>query len=500
MVEERTRCARVLIVDDEPKTLSISKDILALDGYEIETARDARQALEVFERAPFDAIVTDIRMPGMGGIDLLERIRERDQEVPVVILTGYATLETATRAVARGAFDYLFKPIDFEKLRATLRRAVERFRLVQENRRLLKELEAANAELARMNRDLQAEVAERTRELAIERDLLARIHAAVPAALAVLDAGGEILRANQSWEALSASEAALRRAISGDVAAIARGAAAPIRHRQVQVPARDPARGERALDISILPLTAARALVVIDDLTERVRLEEELLQAEKLSSLGILASGIVHDLSNPLTAILGTAQVLQAEVKGEHEADIQAIVNSAIYMREVCLGLTEFARRSRTGAPLAVDPSELAEKALAIARYAKKLVDVTIVRRFETGAPPVRATPNELLQVLVNLIVNAADAAPHGTIEVATARVGAERVAISVKDNGPGVPEAVRERLFEPFYTTKEPGKGTGLGLYICRRIVTRLQGAIRLETGPGGTTFTVELPAVRES
>jgi signal transduction histidine kinase len=492
---------RVLVVDDEPKALAISRDILAMDGFAVMTARDGREALKLFVRERPDAVITDIRMPDVGGLDLLEMIRAVDEDVPVIIVTGYATLETATKAVARGAFEYLFKPVDFDKLRATLRRALDRHRLVRENRRLLRELAEANARLGNVNVELKSEVAARTRELALERDLLAQIHAAVPVALAVVAAGrgepGEaaVLRANAAWERLGAAEGVLRAALAGEIALVAGGEC--VRDRRVAL---ESGGAGRVFEASILPLAGGRALVVAQDLTERSRLEEELVQAEKLSSLGMLAGGIVHDLSNPLSAVLGTAQLLEDEVGAALQGEVQAIITSARYMRAVCLGLNDFARRARPGEELPVDVNELCEKALALAGYAKKLIDVRLERRFEPGVPPVRANPNELLQVIVNLIVNAADAAPRGRIAVATRREAPDRVALAVTDDGPGIADSLRARIFEPFFTTKGPGKGTGLGLYISRRIVLRLGGEISLASRPGETTFTVVLPAVLDA
>ncbi len=211
---------RVLLCDDEPKTLVISKDILSLDGLDIDTAKDGREALEALFREGFGAyraIVTDIRMPNLGGIDLLEKIREHNEDVPVIILTGYGTLDTAAKAVQRGAFDYLLKPIDFDLLKKTIRRAIDRGKLVEENRRLVEELklsnaalEASRARLEAWSKALEDEVAARTRELASQRDLLENVIATMPTALAVLDGGLGVSSANGAYRRLFGAAAAER--------------------------------------------------------------------------------------------------------------------------------------------------------------------------------------------------------------------------------------------------------------------------------------------------
>ncbi|MGH7298493.1 MAG: hybrid sensor histidine kinase/response regulator, partial [Polyangiaceae bacterium] len=488
----------VLVVDDEARTLAVSSDILAIDGYRVSTASDGRDAIKLFMQDRPDAVVSDIRMPGVGGIDLLEMIREIDDDVPVIMLTGYATLETATRAVQKGAFDYLQKPIDFDKLRATLRRALERYRLVKENRRLIRELGAANVRLGAMNAQLHDEVVLRTRELEIERDLLAQVFSTVPTAISLMARGAsgrfEVVNANAAWLRLGTSANAVQAAFSADVEGAIAGLSCTVRGRRAVNGTRGDRASERVLDVTVLPIAGGRALFAVDDRTDEVRLEEELTQAEKLSSLGTLAGGIVHDLANPLSAVLGTAQLLEQDLDGKHQDEIGAIISAARYMREVCLGLNEFARRSRPGEVTLVDVSEVCGKALTLARYAKKLSDIEVETRLEPALPSVRAIASELLQVIVNLVVNAADAAPRGRVTVTTRKDGAgESVLIDVKDDGPGVPEALRQQIFEPFYTTKPVGKGTGLGLYIARRIVLRLGGELLLDPGPGpGACFTV--------
>ena len=489
---------RVLIVDDEPKTLLVMGDILLMAGYEVETARDGREALDRFERSHFDAIVTDIRMPGLGGIDLLEQIRRRNEDVPVILLTGYATLETATRGVARGAFDYLFKPIDFARLKQTLGCAVDRHLLVKENRRLIGELKGANERLEAWNARLEREVAARTRELAIERDLLEQIFAAIPSALALLNGKRALLSCNAAFSRLGKVGDVLLDALAEEIGEIAARRCEPVRHRVLTL--RAGPTEERSFRVSLFPLADARALVVADDVTEQLKLEDELVQVEKLSSLGTLASGIAHDLASPLSVVLGMAQLAQEELKtGPASESLASIVQAAQYMREVCGTLTEFARRARSREAEDVDLNQVAEKAARFASYSRRLTDVAIERRFDPARPLVRATAAEVLQVLVNLVVNAADATPQGgTITISTEGLEGGGARVAVRDTGAGIPEALRHRLFEPFFTTKPSGKGTGLGLYIVRRIVRRLGGEVTYESGSGGTTFVVTLPAAR--
>ena len=149
---------RALVVDDEHLTLEIISDILAKESYEVKTAFNCDNALELIEGDSFHVVLTDIRMPEKDGIDLLEKIRLFNPDMPVILMTGFASLETAMKAVQYGAFDYLTKPLDYDKLKSIIKHAIERYELLRENRRLLKELQELNA-------SLELKVRERNRDL-----------------------------------------------------------------------------------------------------------------------------------------------------------------------------------------------------------------------------------------------------------------------------------------------------------------------------------------------
>jgi signal transduction histidine kinase len=273
----------------------------------------------------------------------------------------------------------------------------------------------------------------------------------------------------------------------------------------------EPGNGaEWALRVSAIPIAGGRVLVVADDITDSVRVEDELVQVEKLLSLGTLAGGIVHDLASPLTAILGTAELLaDAADTADRRQGLEMIVQAANYMRDICRGLTEFSRRARKGETTAAKVAEVVQKAVAFAGYAKKLQGIEAKTDVDPGLPDVSGSGSELTQVLVNLIVNACDAMQGspavtpdpdtvrrgGRLEIRARRSG-RAVRIEVADTGPGIPADVQALIFAPFFTTKGAGKGTGLGLFTSRRIMKRLGGRLDYTTGPSGTTFVIEVPA----
>ncbi len=144
--------SRILVVDDEMSLRDLLSEVLSDDGYDVTTAATAEDALQLFAAAPFPLVITDIRMPGMSGIDLLTKVKAQNEETQVVIITSHASLDTAVTALREGAYDYLIKPFeDLDVISAVVNRALEKIRLVHENRELVKKLQASNQELEELN-------------------------------------------------------------------------------------------------------------------------------------------------------------------------------------------------------------------------------------------------------------------------------------------------------------------------------------------------------------
>jgi PAS domain S-box-containing protein len=254
-------------------------------------------------------------------------------------------------------------------------------------------------------------------------------------------------------------------------------------------------------------------VVVSRDVTERRALEQGLLRAQKMESIGRLAGGIAHDFNNVLTALIGHAEQLRAEPGDAAlvRAEIEEILSSAERAARLTRQLLAFARR-QVIAPEVIDPGRLV---LGLREMLRRLLgeSIALTIRIDPALGAVRADPGQLEQVLVNLVVNARDALPEGghvSLEAAnrtltaTAQVGSlpagAYVVLSVSDTGSGIDADTARHLFEPFYTTKG-GKGTGLGLATCYGIVTQAGGDICVTSDPlRGTRFDVVLPRVFEA
>jgi two-component system NtrC family sensor kinase len=253
---------------------------------------------------------------------------------------------------------------------------------------------------------------------------------------------------------------------------------------------------------------ALRIEALMRDVSERKRLEgqardlyHQLLQAEKLASLGQTVSGVAHELNNPLATILTWAERLAARpLDADLRRGVEAILAEAQRAARIVRNLLTFARKRHTTRTM-VDLNAVVRQTLALRTYEQRVNQITTIEALASGLPQVFADPHQIQQVLLNLVINAEQAmlAAHGrgTLVIRTWHdAEREAVVLEVSDDGPGVPEPVQAKIFDPFFTTKEVGKGTGLGLTVAYAIVQEHGGTIGVRSDPGrGATFTVTLP-----
>lgn len=228
--------------------------------------------------------------------------------------------------------------------------------------------------------------------------------------------------------------------------------------------------------------------------------QDQLIRSEKLAGVGRLAAGVAHEIGNPLSAILGLVELLQtgSMSRSDEGEFLTRIRNETERIHRIIRDLLDYARTRPIGSlpDQQADLEQVVEEAVALVAPQKDLRRVTIERRVFGGALKVRASAHELTQIVLNLLLNAADAvAGEGHILLELTRQD-DRIELAVSDSGPGIPSEVRDKLFEPFVTTKPVGKGTGLGLAVCHAIVDRLGGSIHGENLPKrGARFVVRLP-----
>ena len=235
------------------------------------------------------------------------------------------------------------------------------------------------------------------------------------------------------------------------------------------------------------------------DVTERKKMEEHLLVTDRLASIGELASGIAHELNNPLTGVIGFSELmLEKDVSNEIKEDIAIIHHEAVRAAEVVKNLLTFARRHEPSRQ-PVNINSTIASVLGLRAYEQKVNNIKVITRFDSDLPMIEADGFQLQQVFLNIILNAEyamqEANKGGILTITTERLK-DTVRISFADNGTGISEKNMKHIFDPFFTTKDVGSGTGLGLSICHGIVAEHEGKLYAQNGPdGGAAFIVELP-----
>jgi PAS domain S-box-containing protein len=518
---------RILIVEDECLiAFDLSRRLPRL-GYEVcDTVATGEDAVARAAALQPDLVLMDICLEGkMDGIEAANLIRQH-QRVPVVYLTANSDEKTLLRAKASHPATYLLKPFKERELQIGIDMALHNHRLRQELEEAREHLEQRVAErtdeLARVNDALRAEAEVRKRMEAQAReqaDFLCKARDAIY----VRDLDGVISYWNCSAarlygvppdEAIGQPAAALLGEAGGVDAAAAEHATREAGEWTGELSQR--CRDGRELVVESR-WTLMRGddgeprtiLVVNTDITERKQIGEQFLRAQRLESVGALASGIAHDLNNVFAPILMAAELLRDAPEGSRERIIEMIALPAQRGTGMVRQLLMFVR----GGDGVMHPVPLAHLAEEIRGLMRETLppSIRVAGDIDAGAGLVLGDPTQLHQVLLNLCVNARDAMPDGgelRIELAEAEVGEARarrhegiapgryVRLAVADTGTGMPPEVQAKIFEPFFTTKGEGKGTGLGLSTVIGIVRAHRGFVEVESEPGrGSRFHVYLP-----
>ena len=233
------------------------------------------------------------------------------------------------------------------------------------------------------------------------------------------------------------------------------------------------------------------------DITEQIILEQQLVRSQRMESIGTLAAGIAHEVGNPLTAISSLVQVIQRTSTDEFAKEKLELINSQVNrITRIIRELVDFSRPSLH----VVKPTNInriVKEALNIVQYGKKVKDITFTLDLDEHLPEIAAVPDQIVQVFINILMNAVDSLDErrGTITVQS-RKNEHAVEVMVHDTGKGIEPSALEKIFEPFYTTKTTGQGTGLGLWVSYGIVKSFGGDVFVESIPGkGSTFTVSFP-----
>ena len=239
-------------------------------------------------------------------------------------------------------------------------------------------------------------------------------------------------------------------------------------------------------------------MVIIEDITQRIQLEEQLQISEKMASIGLLAAGVAHEVNTPLTGISSFTQILleSAEPNDPKTKILEKIERQTFRAAKIVNGLLNLARPGRSDVSGSVDLNAVVSDVLALLEHQLTAGSVKVRREFSAEPVMVEGVEFKLQQVFLNLFLNARDAMPNGGWLGIRIRTDGEAAIVEVSDTGAGIAPESLPRIYDPFFTTKAPGQGTGLGLSITYAVIQEHHGAVKCDSEPGqGTRFTLTLP-----
>jgi PAS domain S-box-containing protein len=502
------RARRILVVEDDDDFAESLAGVLEAKGLQVclvRTAAGVAPALEGFD--PQVALV-DVRLGRASGLDVVAALKTRKAPVLTVVMTAYVATETAIEALRRGAYDYLIKPFEPGELFATLDRCFERIDLAAAHQEAEAARHRSDARLRALfdnSLDLVAVVDPQHAQLKFVSPSVGRLLGYVAESVAERDLSHFVHPEDRERILL-----ALQRWISAEP-----GGPTPV---ELRVKHLDGSwRWFELVGRSLLndPVIAG-VLVHGRDITERRAMEEQLRQAQRLEAVGQLTGGVAHDFNNLLAVIMGNLEILRRELRGasDHAQLVEGALHAAERGATLIRRLLAFSRR-QTLSPRPIDLNALVRDTLDLVRRALG-ARVQLETAFDADLWPCTVDAAQVETALLNLAINARDAMPAGgKVRISTRNVllagdletpadgtskgkgpGEPFVCIAVTDTGVGIPPEIRDRVFEPFFSTKAPGQGTGLGLSMVFGFVKQSNGQVRLVSEMGkGTTFSLYFP-----
>jgi two-component system, NtrC family, sensor kinase len=507
---------KVLVIDDEEGIRRVMSITLADAGYEVFTAEDGERGVDLFREKTPEIVITDIRMPGIDGLEVLKRIKETDPDKEVIVVTAYGEMETAVRALQLDASDFITKPINDDALWVALKRAKDRYTTRKDLRdytSLIEEKWLETAEKLAQTYNFQKNLIESSMDGIMACDRSCKLITFNRSMEQMLGYSKDEVIGHMPLEHFFASgePEKFRDKLYSDEY----GGKNRLSLFETTLVAKDDSRIPVQLSATVLFEEDEEIGMVgfVRDLREIRRLEQQfadqarLLQQDKMIALGKLAASVVHEINNPLSGILNYIRLmlkivgrgaLSAEHLGKFKDYLTLMESETSRCSKIVSNLLAFARQSRLEfTEIQID--DLLNKCILLSEHKLTLQNIQVRTHLDPNVPKIRGDFNQLQQCIINLIFNAIDAMPDGgilTMETA-AESDEKMVSIKIKDNGCGITKEDLPRIFEPFFTTKKEGKGIGLGLSTGYGIIERHKGTIRVESQLGvGSTFTIKLPA----
>jgi PAS domain S-box-containing protein len=512
MIEKRWK---VLLIDDEEGIRKVMSVTLADAGYEVLTAEDGESGVRLCRQASPQIVITDIRMPGIDGLEVLRRVKEADPDREVIVITAFGEMDVAIRALQLDASDFITKPINDDALWVALKRAKARYttrRDLRDYTALIEEKWMETAEKLAETYNFQKNLIESSMD-----------------GIVGFDRGGRVVIFNKSMEQMLGyrKDEVIGHTVLDQFLPL--GEAEKLRDKlysaeyggkyrlslfETTLLAKTNHKIPVQLSATVLFEGGEELGMVgfVRDLREIRRLEQQfadqarLLHQDKMIALGKLAASVVHEINNPLSGILNYIRLmLKVLGRGPMMADSERKFKEYLTLMEsetsrcskIVSNLLAFSRQTKLEfRELSLE--DLLQKCVMLSEHKLTLQNIRIRTQLDPRVPTIHGDFNLIQQCIINLIFNAVDAMPDGGQLVIQSLYNGDEKAVEIKvaDSGCGVAPEDLPHIFEPFFTTKKEGKGIGLGLATVYGIIERHRGTIRVDSIPGkGTIFTIKLP-----
>ena len=532
----------ILIVDDEPHIIRFCQKILAHAGYNVTSSTSPLQALNILKQQPVELLLADIRMPEMDGFELISRARHLHPEIAALVISGIGTIDMAIAAMQRGVDGLIMKPFLADELRQSVQRALEEKQRKQEAvrlkalqplleitqslfqekdtshvlefivRKVCDKLEATSAGV--YSYDPEASQLQLSSAFGTQYPNLLDFKQ-IPQLSALVHDETPVLITHQAPGDMAVFDAFLDKVNAGSAVLVPLPDKPALRilvaARKVDQDTFSPA------DLDTFLLLARQISVALDN----VRLLEELraslqkleetqqavIQTEKLASAGRLMASVAHEINNPLQSLQNCLYLAgrQDLAVADRQKYLTLAQNELGRLHETVRRMLDFFRPGARDR-IRSDVNELVQKVLLFIGDQLKKQNIQVITDYADDLPRVMLVPGQFQQVIMNLVLNAVEAMPAGgEITILTKILGNGRredkehkfpkgVCVIVKDTGPGITPEHRQKIFEPFWSTKD--QGTGMGLTISCGIIEAHGGTITLESMPGkGAEFQINLP-----